>query len=272
MNMNTIKGCYGLVLTSKWFYFAILATILSYIALNRGLMDYTHDYLLFGPAIASFNDYLLRFYYLVFRYSIVITEISIFCWAWWENDGFDPKFPDVLPAGVAWQRIWLQFEDEENVIITVGQYRRGASYADMGMADRRGKTQKPNLQWQFLLLLAKKEGELAFKDTEADDKWVKQKELLSKKLKSYFRMDSDPFFPYTTKYKIRLMLMAPKAKEAAVGRLSGQKPQAEAFQSQEVKENFEGQAAQVNDTDQSNEAWHESQGRAPRIRVWHSDE
>jgi hypothetical protein len=232
MNMNTIKGCYALVITNKWFYISIAATIFAYIQINQGIYDYTHDYLVFGLAIASLHDYLLHFYYLVFRYSIVLTEISIFCWAWWENDDFDPKFPDVLPAGVAWQRVWLKFEDDENIRITVGQYQRGASYADMGMADKRWKKKpQPNLQWQFLLLLAKKGGELSFKDQEADDKWVKQKELLSKKLKSYFRMEGDPFFPYITKYKIRLMLMAPEKKET-VGGKSGVKPQAEGFQSQ----------------------------------------
>ena len=269
--MNSIKGCYALIITNKWFYFSIAATIFAYIQLNQGVNDYAHDYVVFGPAIASLHDYLLHFYYLTFRYGIVLTELSIFCWAWWETYETDPKFPDVLPAGIAWRSIWLQFTDDENIMITAGQYRRGASYADMGMADRRGKTLKPNLQWQFLLLLAKKQGELSFKDPEADDKWVKQKELLSGKLKTYFRMDSDPFFRYTTKYKIRLTLI-PKREEAAVGHESGQKPQVEAFVSQEVKDNFEAQADQVNDTDQSNEAWHESQGRTPRIRVWHSDE
>ena len=250
--------------------FSILATVLSALLLDRWLSSFVQDYLQFGP-IADLQVPALHFLYLTFRYSIPLTEISILSWAWYAPAD-DPKFADVLPAGVAWARIWLQFEDEENVMITVGQYRRGASYADMGMADRRGKTLKPNMQWEFLLLLAKKGGELSFNDSEADDKWVKQKELLSKKLKSYFRMDSDPFFPYVNKYKIRLMLMAPEKKTAEVGRLSGQKPQAEAFRSHEVKEDFEGQIAQVNDTDETNEAWHESQGRTPRIRVWHADE
>jgi hypothetical protein len=270
MTMTKLSDYYAVVLTSKWFYFSILATVLSYLLLDQWLGSFVQDYLQFGQ-IAEIQVPGLHLLYLICRYSIVLTEISILSWAWYTPVD-DPKFADVLPAGVAWQRIWLQFEDDENVMITVGQYRRGASYTDMGMADKRGKTEKPNLQWQFLLLLAKKGGELSFKDSEADAKWVKQKELLSKKLKSYFRMDSDPFFPYINKYKIRLMLMAPKAKEAEVGRLSGQKPEAQAFHSHEVEENFESLTSQVNDTDETNEAWHESQGRTPRIRVWQSDE
>lgn len=271
MTMTKLSDYYAVVLTSKWFYISILLTVISYVGLDQMMRSYAHDYIQFGPAIASFDFPNLRLFFLTFRYGIIFTEIGILSWAWYTPID-DPKFADVLPAGVAWQRIWLQFEDDENVMITVGQFRRGASYADMGMADKRGKVEKPNLQWQFLLLLAKKGGELSFKDSEADAKWVKQKELLSKKLKSYFRMDSDPFFPYLSKYKIRLTLMAPKTKEAEVGRLSGRNPQAESFQSHDVKENFESITSQVNDTDQTNEAWHESQGRTPRIRVWKSDE
>jgi hypothetical protein len=271
----TVAGYYLAVLRSKYFYASIGVAAVSWIAMRFEAWDLIQSYLQFGGITVPYHEQVLAFFAILYRYSVPLTEEGIlgyFTLSKALQPVEDAKFADFLPAGVAWARVWLQFEDNENVMITVGQYRRGASYADMGMADKRGKAQKPNLQWQFLLLLAKKGGELSFKDSEADDKWVKQKELLSKKLKSYFRMESDPFFPYMTKYKIRLMLMAPEKTEAVVGRLSGEKPHAEVFRSQEVKEDFESQSSQVNDTDETNEAWHESQGRDPRIRVWHSDE
>ena len=59
--MTKLTDYYAVVLTSKWFYFSILATILAYIALNQGINDYAHDYVMFGPAIASLHDYLLHF-------------------------------------------------------------------------------------------------------------------------------------------------------------------------------------------------------------------
>src|ERR1700722_14272571 len=136
MTMTKLSDYYAVVLTNKWFYLSILATIISYIALSQGMENYAHDYLQFGPAIASFDFSSLRFFFLTFRYSIVFTEIGILCWAWYAPTT-DPKFADTLPAGTPWQGVWLQFIDDENIMITAGHFRRGASYEDMGMADKR---------------------------------------------------------------------------------------------------------------------------------------
>jgi hypothetical protein len=275
MTMTTIKDYYVPIITSKWFYFAILATVLSYIALNESWIGFMHDYFQFGLRIASLRYPLMRLYFLTFRYSIPFTEMAILGWEL-GTPTTDPKFADVLPAGTPWQGVWLQFLDDENVMITAGHFRRGASYEDMGFADTRGKKPKPNAQWNFLLLLAKKQGELSFKDSEAMDKYKKQKQLLSDGLKRYFRIDYDPFHAYRHKnaYTIKLFLMPPK-ETADVGRQSGKNALPESFRlddelSHGIKELHGDRAAIVNDIDNVNNKWRDEQDG--RMSSWSSDE
>ena len=80
----------------------------------------------------------------------------------------------------------------------------------------KGKKPKPSELWTFLKVLAKVNGELTVKDTEARDKYKKQKELLAKSLQSYFSIDYDPFYPYRSSseksgnsYKIKITLIPP---------------------------------------------------------------
>lgn len=83
MTMNTIADFYRPVLTSKWFYLSIFATVLSWIALRVSLVGFTHDFILFGPQIASIQTPLLRFFFLTYRYGIALTEIGILSWEWY---------------------------------------------------------------------------------------------------------------------------------------------------------------------------------------------
>ena len=83
MTMTKLTDYYAVLLTSKWFYFSILATVLSYLALRESFIGFVHDYLQYGPTIASIHDPLLRFFFLTFRYSIVLTEMGILCWEWY---------------------------------------------------------------------------------------------------------------------------------------------------------------------------------------------
>jgi len=83
MTMTKLTDYYAVVLTNKWFYFSILATVLSYLALRESFIGFVHDYLQYGPTIASIHDPLLRFFFLTFRYSIVLTEMGILCWEWY---------------------------------------------------------------------------------------------------------------------------------------------------------------------------------------------
>jgi hypothetical protein len=81
--MKKLTDYYAVVLTSKWFYFSILATVVSYLALRESFIGFVHDYLQYGPTIASIHDPLLRFFFLTFRCSIVLTEMGILCWEWY---------------------------------------------------------------------------------------------------------------------------------------------------------------------------------------------
>lgn len=259
MTMTTIADFYRPVLTSKWFYFAIAATVFSYIALSRWLGVFVEDYLQFGP-VASLQVPGLHFLFLIFRYSVPLTEIAILSNEWYAPVA-EPKFADTLPAGTPWQHIWLQFADDETVMIHAGHFMRQASYADMGFADARGKGVRPNAQWRFLLLIAKKGGEISPKDGEANDRFKKQKQLLSEKLQRYFRMDADPFYPYneTKAYRIKLKLMYPQETRM---------PAKDDFDAEplddftaDIRASYAENAPLVNDTDEMTRDWLDGQER-----------
>jgi hypothetical protein len=92
-------------------------------------------------------------------------------------------------------------------------------YKEMGMVGR-GKNPEPSEQWLFLKVLAQYNGEITIKDTEAKDKYKKQKQVLTDTLRSYFAIDYDPFYPYQSclekggnSYKIKLLLIPPPKKD-----------------------------------------------------------
>lgn len=254
MTMNTVADFYRTVLISKWFYFAIGATVLSYVGLNESLPGFVRDYVQFGPVIASFHIPLLRFFFLSFRYCVPLTEIAILSNEWY-TPATDPQFADTLPAGTPWQHIWLQFIDDETVMIHAGRFMRQAGYADMGLADRRGNARKPNAQWDFLLLLAKKGGEISPKDGEADDRFKKRKQLLSETLQRYFRMDTDPFYPYNERkaYRIKLKLMYPQ--EAVLPARDDFEAAPQDDLGADIRSSYVESAPLVNDTDEMTRKW-----------------
>ena len=123
------------------------------------------------------------------------------------------KFPHKLPAGTKWENFTIKFENDENVFIQVKQFKHYANYKEMGFTGR-GANPGPSEAWVFLKVLAQVQGELTLKDTEARDKYKKQKELLAKSLQDYFSLDYDPFYPYRSSseksgdsYKIKITLI-----------------------------------------------------------------
>jgi hypothetical protein len=74
----------------------ISQNLLSYLALRESFIGFVHDYLQYGPTIASIHDPLLRFFFLTFRYSIPLTEISILSWEW-----YAPVELETEPAAIA---------------------------------------------------------------------------------------------------------------------------------------------------------------------------
>lgn len=104
------------------------------------------------------------------------------------------KFPHKLPAGTNWENITMIFIDAEKVKIEVRGKNFEGRYSDMGFTDNR--TGKPNTLWQLLYILAKNNGEITIQNPDANNMIKKQKSLLVAKLKEYFSIDYDPFFPY----------------------------------------------------------------------------
>jgi len=122
------------------------------------------------------------------------------------------RFPHAIPAGTQWENIHVVFQDEETVAIKIGKNRHTANYREMGFI---GKGKKESILWEFLKTLAFKNKEITIKDSDSKLTYKKQKELLSKKLKAYFGIEYDPFYPYEPclpykhqkSYKIKLGLL-----------------------------------------------------------------
>ena len=126
-----------------------------------------------------------------------------------------PKFPYKIPAGTCWSSVIIKFLDDERIEIWVKKQKHITDFKKMGMVGK-SKIPTPCEQWLFMKVLAKCYGELSIKDTEARDKYKKQKQALSETLKNYFSIDYDPFYPYQScqekignSYKIKLTLISP---------------------------------------------------------------
>jgi hypothetical protein len=250
----TVSGYYLAVLRSKYFYASIAVAVVSWIAMRLEAADLIQSYLQFGALTVPYHEQILAFFAILYRYSVPLAEEGILGYftlskALQPIETIEAKFADVLPAGTPWQNISLQFLDDENVIIRAGQFERKVSYADMGFADNRGKAPRPNEQWKFLLVLGKLGGEISFKNKdEVDPRYKKQKELLSKTLKSYFRIDYDPFhaYGYKNSYRIKMKLMMPETE--TVSDVSDPL-------SAEIRSYYADQAPLVNDTDVTTRDW-----------------
>ena len=92
MTMTKLSDYYAVVLTNKWFYFSILATVVSALLLVKWLSSFVQDYIQFGP-IADLQVPALHFLYLTFRYSIPLTEIGILSWEWYAPIEAEAKEP-----------------------------------------------------------------------------------------------------------------------------------------------------------------------------------
>ncbi|MDC1205344.1 hypothetical protein N8083_00655 [Candidatus Pacebacteria bacterium] len=120
--------------------------------------------------------------------------------------------PLKLPDETAWEDVQMRFIDPHNVFIEIPKHdvRLTVSYNEMGLWD--GRTKLPNAQWTVLRNLATFNGEIAWNTPVANDNVKKQKQLLSKALKRYFNIDSDPFCVYQKEkaYRLKMTLIPDK--------------------------------------------------------------
>lgn len=108
------------------------------------------------------------------------------------------------PPGTKWEDITIKFFDGHTVYITAGDKSGQYSYEAMGMNNR--KSSKPNKQCELLEKLAENHGEATFKN---DSKLKATKKNLTKSLRIFFGLTSDPFEYKKPKY-IALFVILPE--------------------------------------------------------------
>jgi hypothetical protein len=125
------------------------------------------------------------------------------------------KFPYKLPSGTKWEYITIKFLNDKEVSIKVYKFKHTTNYKKIGFEDKRND--RPDQQWELLKIFAKYGGEITWKTPIADEKIKKTKELLTKILQNYFKIEYDPFYPYHSSYsgkakksyKIKITLVPP---------------------------------------------------------------
>lgn len=134
-----------------------------------------------------------------------------------------PKFPHKLPAGTRWGQILIAFKDDKNVTINAKNFKPvEQDYVQMGFLDKRTEktSREPDRLWKFFVILAQSGGEIELKgEIEPKDmETLKSTKMnFSDRLSRYFRMESDPFYPYEpelpdkpkSSYKTRFLVSYP---------------------------------------------------------------
>jgi hypothetical protein len=106
--------------------------------------------------------------------------------------------------GPLWEDVSIRFKDGHNIKITVLGESGDFDYRAMGMVDSR--TEKPDVQWELLQEMAKKDGQLAWGDRGAHKSKQKQKERLAMALRTAFGIASEPFVEEGSGWKTRFHL------------------------------------------------------------------
>ena len=101
------------------------------------------------------------------------------------------RFP--TPLGTEWQHVSIRFISGHDVHIRARAESAAYNFAQMGMANAKKKPAEPNVQWQLLVDFAENGGELTWRNSMADRRNQKRKELLAKALKTFFGIDQEPF-------------------------------------------------------------------------------
>jgi len=112
--------------------------------------------------------------------------------------------------GLRWQDIKIQFVDDETVEISARDVSAKYTYKEMGLEDGRSRNpSKPDTEWKLLKWLADNNGQLSWDDTSGIYSVKKRKQHLSRKLREFFCIADDPFYPYQEfrAYRLKLTLL-----------------------------------------------------------------
>lgn len=118
-------------------------------------------------------------------------------------------FPRI--KGLKWEDIKITFTSDQDVRVEAKHINKRFHYIDMGFSDKR-RPDRPSNRWELLEELARHHGEARFKD-KIDIKigirdGKKAFSDIRKKLKKFFSIEEDPFYPYikTRSYKTKFIL------------------------------------------------------------------
>jgi len=101
-----------------------------------------------------------------------------------------------LPQGAKWEEVTIKFLNGTDVkILHNGQLIKETSGLEIGFRPKKGE--KDNVGWELLKLLSKQEdNQSSWGDRNAGNALRSQKKSTVRILKKYFKLNSDPFFPY----------------------------------------------------------------------------
>jgi hypothetical protein len=74
----------------------------------------------------------------------------------------------------------------------------------VGLANR--KTGRPSVQWELLSAFAAGNGTLTWRSPQADRRNQKRRELLARSLRRFFRLEEDPFEPYSNGWRTKFQV------------------------------------------------------------------
>jgi hypothetical protein len=101
------------------------------------------------------------------------------------------RFP--TPPGTSWRGVSIHFISGHDVRIQARTVGGAYNFAQMAMANTKKKPAEPDVQWQLLLDFAENRGEITWQDSPAHPKLEKRRELLAKRLKTFFGIKDEPF-------------------------------------------------------------------------------
>lgn len=104
-----------------------------------------------------------------------------------------------FPPNLKWEGITIRFFNKHDVMIKGGGQTIHSNFEAMGFMDDKKKL--PDVQWELLEELSKRHGEISWQNNKGlNQKQVdaikKRKQILSEKLRSFFRINEDPFSDY----------------------------------------------------------------------------
>ena len=115
----------------------------------------------------------------------------------------DPSFFPT-PSGIDWPNIKIHLLDGHTVSVVAGDARGVFTYTQMGMSNR--KNGMPTVQWELLRGFASERGLLTWQSRCADRRNQKRKELLARKLQTFFRLVTDPIVTVGSGWQTRFAI------------------------------------------------------------------